>query len=199
MTPSSNSPLIQIHRGPSIVVLERGDFAIVKRATGSLARPRGTLELFLPFERIVSVAAVIEGGQAALRFEGAFKRVDRPPQVVCGDFDAAEATDVAHLLCQRYGLPRIPRVLDVQALEQLREPMYVRVTGHCFRSHIETANFGPNAAGRPFLFVRGADRSSLIPERDYQVTGFFTPAPEVTHFATGGNGPRIEALQVESV
>jgi hypothetical protein len=128
-------------------------------------RPPGTLALFLPPERIVSIEARGE----ALVCRGDFSRVDRPQVEVLSPIDADDAQQLCRALAERYGLPRQPIDLgaDTRAIRTLPIHSYVTVVGTLREGHREMPNFDG------VLRVRGS--GDVLVDGRYRVTGFTAP------------------------
>lgn len=162
--------------------------ALRPRESHAFTQPRDTLALFLPPERLVSVAwrPLDDARWAELVCHGDFSRVSRPSTEVLAPIDADDAARLCAALASRYRLPLEPLDVLPSALATLPANAYVRVVGAYREGHREMPNF------------EGIMLEPRQAPGRYRVIGFATPGtPDGEPRPAGYSGPRLTAIAVE--
>ncbi len=94
-----------------------GLLAIRPRRDHAFSQPAGTSTLYLPIATLATLTARARGHEwSALDFRGDFWRVDRPTCVTLEPIAREDADPLVRMLCDRLGLPRVPRVCTAAEL-----------------------------------------------------------------------------------
>ena len=104
--------------GRSVTAFEiDGLLAIRPRRDHAFSQPAGTSTLYLPIATLAALSTrPLDPGWSALDFRGDLWRVSRPTSVTLEPIAREDADPLVRLLCDRLGLPRVPRICTAAEL-----------------------------------------------------------------------------------
>jgi hypothetical protein len=150
--------------------------------------------IVVPAERLLSVAPVPHARFSHWQVElhGELSRTGDGSSKAIGPMADTDAQGMSRAIAERYGLPRVPRVVEPREVPTLPADTYVTAVGRYNAGHFEAANFEGVMIST----------KNLEPGRSYRVTGFTSPGLALGHTGprpVGYSGPRITVIAIEPV
>jgi hypothetical protein len=150
-----------------------------------LSSPRGTLELWLPPQTLISVAL----DRDALVFEGDLTRTGYATCARLAPVGASDARAIVQLLTDKLHLPRTPRPITSAEVASIAHATLVVIDGTFRYGHCEGPNFDAN--------IQLKDHDRFETGVRYRVTGFLYPGPRSTLRFPGHSGPSLKPMAFE--